>query len=75
MRAFEERPLLWLCLPVLFAFPILYRSHLLGDMRKPCRVGLLVLISYSVFAGSAIIWFVIAMAIAALIVLAGGSFG
>ncbi len=67
--------LFWLVVPVLVAFPILYRSNMLLERPKVPRVMLLLMVAYLVFAASLFMWFLIAMAFAVFIVILGGSFG
>ena len=56
---FELKFLSCLLLPVIIAFPVLYRSCLLRDSRRNARAGLLFLISYGVFIIALTTWGVI----------------
>jgi hypothetical protein len=62
----------WLVLPPIVAFPVLYRSRLLSGLRKESRAGLVLLVSYAVFAIAFVIWVVL---ILALMLISGASIG
>jgi hypothetical protein len=62
----------FLILPLLLAFPFLYRSRLLCDAGRVVRTGLLVFVSYAVFAVAFAIWVAIVLAI---ILFSGASIG
>lgn len=61
-----------LVLPIVLAFSFLYRSRLLCGAGRVARVGLLVLISYAVFAVAFAIWVALLLA---LILVSGASIG
>jgi len=59
----ELKFLLCIFLPTILAFPVLYCSCLLRDMRREARAGLLFLISYAVFGTAMFTWGVFLFAI------------